>query len=181
MAIFNGNNIYLENEVKNLSEDELLKKIKEKFGAEIDDFLVIMKSWKDNKKVVLELIKITNPAFVIAFMKPEFKEDKYVVNALLKKNAEFLEDVAEKWKADKKTVLKVMKSDALALRYASEDLQNDKELLMILKDKVNGLSYKLHQKWYEERMYVLNILEQEELMKKEVNLLEFQKISVKKF
>ena len=32
MAIFNGNNIYLENEVKNLSEDELLKKIKESKG-----------------------------------------------------------------------------------------------------------------------------------------------------
>lgn len=182
MQDFEINSSGLEDEVKAFSEDVLIKKIKENFGSQVEDFLAIMKHWKENKKVIVEMIKITNPLLVIHFMSDSLKEDREVVYALLKKEPSYLEDLPKKWREDKKTILKVMKKNVLTLRFASKDLQDDKELLVKLRDNAkNMIGYELYRGWCDERMETLAILEEEELMKKDVSLLKLQKRKVRKF
>ena len=78
----------------------------------------------------------------------------------------------------REVVIAAMNSRLDALSHASEELQNDFELLSWLKTMKNVPDNK--KQWFEERMKVLEILEDEAWMKKN-NLVAKQSVKPKKF
>ena len=74
---------------------------------------------------------------------------------------------SETIRGNKDIVLKAVQQDGFSLIFATIDLQNDKELLLLLKNikkDVLKVGFKIYVDWFDERMKVLEIYEDEEWM-----------------
>ena len=68
----------------------------------------------------------------------------------------------------------------LALIYASKELQNDDELLLLLeKDNKEAIEYQ--REWYEERMRVFDSYKQQEQIESSLDEINISKTKIKKF
>jgi hypothetical protein len=81
---------------------------------------------------------------------------------------------------------KLVKKNIVSLRYASNQLQNDKELLLMLeknKKKIKNYGSYDIQQWYIERMEVLEIYKNQEEIKEAMSQKNtvLKKVKVKKF
>ena len=99
-----------------------------------------LKQLKDDRNVVLAAVKVN--ANALEYASEELKDDKEVVLAAVKKSGNALEYTSKKLKDNREVVLAAVKKSGNALRHASEELQGDKEVVLAaLKKSGNAFKY----------------------------------------
>lgn len=131
---------------------------------------------QNDKELVVNVIN--KNGLLIDYASDEIKADKEMVLLSIKQNGNALLFADKKMQSNREVVIAAMNSRLDALSHASEELQNDFELLSWLKTVKNVPDNK--KQWFEERMKVLEILEDEAWMTKN-NLVAKQSVKPKKF
>lgn len=134
---------------------------------------------KQDKELVLAAMKNNVDAFY--YSSHEIKNDREVVKIAIEKNFKNLKMVSDKFKGDRELVSLAVSQNALALFEASKELQNDIEFLRILKKQEDVESAPQEYKdWLIERAATLEVLEEDEWMRKN-NKLVNQSMKPRKF
>lgn len=130
----------------------------------LSSFDLISQRLKNDKDIVLYVVK--SNGMKLSFLENlPLHHDREIILTAINQDGRALKYAPPVFQDDKEIVLSAINNKIFSLKYASDRLQNDKELLRILKDKVkNASNHSIHQKWYEARMVVLQIYEEEEWM-----------------
>lgn len=152
----------LEKSAENVSEisDELKADKEVMFIAMREDPIYMVyasKELKDDKEFVLQAIEAG--CCSMHQISERLSNDRELAMRCVEINGLDLWALNEKFKDDREIVAAAIKHNVDGLRYASERLQNEMEFLLLLR----GSSF-LKGKWYEEKMKVLEILEEEAWM-----------------
>lgn len=170
--------------VSNMKKETVLRHLK-KGRLTFNDIQYI---WSNDKELMMESIKQSSHHFY--YISEELKDDKDVASLALESNIYVFSHVSERLREDKDLVLRVISQDVMLLKYASEDLQNEIEFLRMLRDTKHWLNdndllkemkritpfqtqweracYENQKTWYQRRMDVLNILEDDIQMRKNI-------------
>lgn len=139
---------------------------------------------KNDREVVLEAVTKTGAA--LRHASEEFRDDKDVVLKAIEERGLYsvFRYASDNLKADKDTVLKAIDVYVFDLKYASLELQDDYDLLKLLKQKdvLNHVNNG-DKKWYGERMQKLRELEilEEDKWMRENNPASIKTVRAKKF
>lgn len=124
---------------------------------------------KDDKDIVIQAIKNWGPS--IAHASDRLQNDKEMALIAVSMPGKAFFYIHEKFKNDKDVLLVALKKDMISLFYASDDLQNDIDLLTLLKNNyTNYTKTEPYLSWYNTRMQILDILEDEQWMRTHVLL-----------
>lgn len=118
---------------------------------------------KDKMLCLLNLHK--NSGNSLSYFSESLQNDKDIVFLSVKKFPKSFKHASDNLKNDIEMVLFAIQKDILLLHEASEELQNNLHFLQILKNNLSQekLPFSL-QGWYDERMRILEILEDEQWM-----------------
>lgn len=150
---------FIKNIIFNLNKKQIIDVLKT--GKKLPQDAALL--WKDDKDVMLTAIK--QDPYVLLWVSQRLKKDKDVVLAAIEQQGQLLMYASDILKDNEDVVSAAIKNNPLALVHASEHQQNQLIHLRAIKgqsDKFDdGYSY-----WYTGRMEALDILEDEEWMKK---------------
>jgi hypothetical protein len=132
----------------------------------------------NNKKLVLK--KINQDAASLKYASEELRGDREVVMAAISKVGLLLNSASKELRNDKELVLVAVKKDGMALYSASEFLQSDKDLLLEL-EKFGENARRFFPKWYWERMEVLKVYKEQELLEHSMSKHQVAKSNQHKF
>lgn len=122
-----------------------------------------------DKEYILLMIK-NNPSY-FRTLPDEWRADKDIVSFAIEKDPSSLCFTSEEFRGDKEFVLMAVQKDGFCLLFATIELQNDKELLLILRNKkqdVLNVGPNHYLEWFNERMRILEIYENDEWMKNNI-------------
>jgi CxxC motif-containing protein len=91
-------------------------------------FGFISKEWKNDKEMLIEIVKIHGRNLIYA--SDRLKNDKDVVLQAIETHAYSIEYASEEMKNNKEVVMAAVKKDGRNLRFASLELRNDKEIVL---------------------------------------------------
>lgn len=152
--------------------------------------------WENDKELMMEAIRQSSNHFY--YIGESLKDDKELALLALESNIYVFSNISDRLREDKELVLDVISKDVMLLKYASEELQNNLDFLRILRENDHWLknveklkilhlqtkweqeSYRKQKAWFEERMNVLNILEDDIQMRESVPEAPIRK-DIKKF
>lgn len=148
----------MKNNLENESKEAIIEKVKNNQPI----YLELPPKWRKDNDVAMALVQANFCYY--EDLDIDVKKDSNIVKHVLEKNGGYLSFMPDEIKSSKDWVIFAMKESITALYYASEELQNDKELLYMLKQKEAKVS-KVWKGWFDERMDVLKIYEDEIWMK----------------
>lgn len=122
-----------------------------------------------DKEYILRMID-NNPSY-FKTLSDEWRADINIASFAIEKTPSLLSWSSEKIRGNKDIVLKAVQHDGFSLIFATIDLQNDKELLLLLKNRkkdVLKVGFQIYVDWFDERMKVLEIYEDEEWMQNHI-------------
>lgn len=108
----------------------------------------------------------------------ELKNDKDVVIEALKESGWALKFVSPELKNNKEIVVMATMIKKHVLQHASEEMQNDRELLLELEKTKDNIP-PIYKPWFNERMMVLDILNEDYSMRESIKMSEKKAINKK--
>lgn len=140
-----------------------------------------------NDKEVM-LVAVRKNGYECQYASIDLKSDKEILLEAIKNDAWALGHASKELKANKEIVLEAMKKDLYVLSLAPMIIQDDKEVLLLLKKQYEkaetNLLHETHKKWFDKRMQKLDeieILETDELMRKDIQDSQVIKLKKRKF
>ena len=124
---------------------------------------------------------INNEPKQIMHIEHLFKKESQVVKAALLGRGELLEQAPDIYKNDRELILSIMKKNINHFKFANDKVQNDRELLEILKEHRHSIE-EINIDWYNNRMEVLLRYKEEDEIKDNLNNgNDKSKLKIKKF
>lgn len=108
---------------------ELLKAF-DKLLKEEKDIKEVVDDYNDKKNIMIEAIKRSEKADMIAYAASDLRADKDVMMEAVKKNGDNIAYAAEELFSDKELILEAVKGNGYNLKYASDELKDDKYFVL---------------------------------------------------
>jgi hypothetical protein len=128
---------------------------------------VIPQELTNDYDFMLSLLKINSD--YIGFVSEDLLNNYDFIKSAVYHKGSILEYASNSLINNKEIVFAAMTQNVYSLQYASDLLQNDKDLLKLLKDIKINKNYKFNQKWYDERLSMLNVYEKQEAIENAIN------------
>lgn len=138
-------------------------------------FAYLSQNLKNDKE--LALIAVKQDGILLEHASETLKNDKEVVSIAVKSTPFCFDIASDELRDDKDFVLELVSqnpSNLLFLMHISDNLQNDKDILQIIKNspdtftKQNFLNSEKIEEWFYQKLKVLEIMEDEQLMQQDI-------------